>query len=216
MCGPDRVFNDRVTEIFKHDYVSPRSPYCSLQIPLHGYGDWCYAASRCRSSTTPHCGPRPGQHGRFVSPQGIPFATPGPGEQPNIAFTSRWDNFPAEIVVPLAGQRAMRGSSSPARRIPCIRNWTTARWSWPTPTARRHDCRCTTRPPGGPSKRTTTRHRRVLHSGSLSAADRSGQGPGHDPRFAARSRSGHCVSLTMRCLANEVVVGLMSATLQRP
>jgi hypothetical protein len=39
-----------------------------------------------------------GPLGRFVSPLGIPFATSGPGQQPNIAFASRWDNFPPEAV----------------------------------------------------------------------------------------------------------------------
>jgi hypothetical protein len=45
-----------------------------------------------------------GKTGRFVGPQGIPLATPGPGDNLNVAFTSQWDNFPKEVKVPLNGR----------------------------------------------------------------------------------------------------------------
>ncbi len=106
----DAVLNDRVTEIFQHEYLSPRSPYCSLQIPLHGHGDWCYCGKSVPAIDDTALRAAAGPTGRFVGQQGIPFATSGPGEQPNIVFTSRWDNFPAEIVVPLAGRAGMPGS----------------------------------------------------------------------------------------------------------
>ena len=35
-------FNDRVTQIFRNEYRSPRSPFCSLAIPKQGIGGWCY------------------------------------------------------------------------------------------------------------------------------------------------------------------------------
>ncbi len=152
-----RAFNDRVTEIFKHEYRSPRSPYCSLQIPLYGYGDWCYGGKSLPTIDDARLRAEAGPEGRFVSPPGIPFATPGPGQQPNIAFTSRWDNFPAEVEIPLFGRAGMPGSSSPARRTPCTRSWTTARSSSRTPTERPSGWPCTTRPRGGRSKQTTRR-----------------------------------------------------------
>lgn len=99
------VFNDRVTQVFKNEYRSPRSPYCSLQIPLHGFGDWCYGGRREEpkiDDSALRAGA--GTEGRLVSPQGIPLATPGPGEQPNIVFTSQWDNFPDKVVIPLEGR----------------------------------------------------------------------------------------------------------------
>jgi hypothetical protein len=34
----------------------------------------------------------------------VPFATPGPGAAPNVVFTSQWDNFPCETTVPLGGR----------------------------------------------------------------------------------------------------------------
>jgi hypothetical protein len=99
------VFNDRVTQVFKNEYRSPRSPYCSLQIPLHGFGDWCYGGRREEPKIDDSAlRGGAGTEGRLVSPQGIPLATPGPGEQPNIVFTSQWDNFPDTVVIPLEGR----------------------------------------------------------------------------------------------------------------
>ncbi len=100
-----KSFNDRVTRIFQNEYRSPRSPYCSLQIPLHGFGDWCYGG-RTKAPLIDDSALRAaaGKQGRFVSPQGVPFATPGPGDRPNVLFTSQWDNYPEKAVVPLSGQ----------------------------------------------------------------------------------------------------------------
>ncbi|MCR4414456.1 MAG: hypothetical protein NUV77_18715, partial [Thermoguttaceae bacterium] len=97
-------FNDRVTEIFKHEYRAPRSPYCSLQIPLFGYGDWCYGGKQVPKIDDAALRTAAGSAGRFLSPQKIPFATPGPGTAPNVIFTSRWENFPAEVTIPLSGR----------------------------------------------------------------------------------------------------------------
>lgn len=35
-------FNSQVSDIFKNFYLSPRSPYTTLQIPVHGIGEWCH------------------------------------------------------------------------------------------------------------------------------------------------------------------------------
>lgn len=37
----DSVFNSNVTDIFKNKYLSPRSPYTTLSLPTQGIGDWC-------------------------------------------------------------------------------------------------------------------------------------------------------------------------------
>ena len=34
-------FNDKVTQIFRNEYRSPRSPFASLATPDHGIGGWC-------------------------------------------------------------------------------------------------------------------------------------------------------------------------------
>jgi len=95
-------FNDRVVQIFRNKYLSPRSPYCSLQIPVHGYGNWCRYKSTFSVNDT---GLRAaaGEKGLLTIPQGIPFKTPGTGSQPNIVFTSQWDNYPNEMTMPLTG-----------------------------------------------------------------------------------------------------------------
>lgn len=105
-----KYFNDRVSEIFGHDYRSPRSPYCSLQIPVHLLGSWC-SAFGWRHGKPPGKFPLDdlairtvaGQEARFIGPAGIPLATPGPGTAPNVIFTSQWDNFPKQVEIPVSG-----------------------------------------------------------------------------------------------------------------
>lgn len=38
-------------------------------------------------------------HGNILAGSGVPFGTPG--DDKNIAFTSRWDNWPKEVTVPV-------------------------------------------------------------------------------------------------------------------
>jgi hypothetical protein len=98
------VFNDKVTQIFKHEYVSPRSPYCSLAIPKQGVGSWCNFAKTFEVDDGGLRRLAREGNGRIVLPQGVPFATPGDAESRNIAFTSQWDNFPADFSVAVEGQ----------------------------------------------------------------------------------------------------------------
>ena len=37
-----KLFNASVTDIFRQEYRAPRPPYTTLQIPLQGVGDWCH------------------------------------------------------------------------------------------------------------------------------------------------------------------------------
>jgi len=105
------TFNDRVTRIFQNDYLSPRSPYCSLQIPKDGFGEW----------TGPTIAPPKindaGLGDGNLKMSSIPFHA-GPAGQKNIAFTSIWDNYPHEISVPLTGHAKglyllLTGSTNP-------------------------------------------------------------------------------------------------------
>jgi hypothetical protein len=95
-------FNDRVTHIFNEQYYSPRSPYPTLSIPVQGIGDWC---SYRETEEIDDSGLRAkaGSSNEIKSPQGIPFQTPA-DEIANILFTSKWDNYPDSIEVPLTGK----------------------------------------------------------------------------------------------------------------
>lgn len=95
-------FNDRVTNIFSEQYHSPRSPYPTLSIPVQGIGDWC---SYKETEKIDDAGLRTLAGGKDLirSPQGIPFVTPG-GKKANILFTSKWDNYPDSVQLPLTGK----------------------------------------------------------------------------------------------------------------
>lgn len=232
----DSLFNDSVTNIFRHEYVSPRSPFCSLAVPKQGIGSWCHpndtfvvedAGLRAVASKA---------SGRFVSPLGVPFRTPAEeGASNNIAFVSRWDNFPKELTIPLRGKSSrvyllMAGSTSAmqsrfdngevvitytddATAHLALRNPETwwpieqdyfiddyaFRWDGPLP----------------PRVNLKTGTVRVLDLATFKG--KGGPVPGgaatvlNLPLDPAKELK----SLTVRALANEVVIGLMSVTLER-
>jgi hypothetical protein len=99
-------FNDRVTDIFRPGkYRSPRSPYVSLAIPSQGIGAW--AGHVNAAATIDDGGLRRAADlhgGRFLLPDGLPFATTGDGTAPNVLFTSQWDNYPSRATIPLQGR----------------------------------------------------------------------------------------------------------------
>jgi hypothetical protein len=110
-------FNDQVTHIFTNRYLTPRSPYPTLAIPAQGIGNWCYPMVTANIDDS---GLRnlAGTANRITLPQGIPFVTPGAAGEKNIVFTSLWDNYPAEVSIPLAGKAfgaylLMAGSTNP-------------------------------------------------------------------------------------------------------
>ena len=95
------MFNSQVSDIFKNFYLSPRSPYTTLEIPVHGIGEWCHPEfmaivdeSVMRQKVTD------GILNVAIS-DGIPFRFPPKGR--NIIYTSLWDNYPEAVEVPLSG-----------------------------------------------------------------------------------------------------------------
>ncbi len=102
-CVPvamDSVFNACVTDIFRNEYLSPRSPYTTLQLPVQGIGEWCHPL---KTANIDDSGLRAAVRGGVIeTAPGIPFRTPAEGR--NIAFTSLWDNYPDRVSVPLSGQ----------------------------------------------------------------------------------------------------------------
>jgi len=94
-----RYFNDSVSNIFSHKYLSPRSPYTTLQIPVQGIGEWCHPAT---TAIIDDSGLRKtaGKNNETIkTPFNADFKTPEKGK--NILFTSLWDNFPDKIDIPL-------------------------------------------------------------------------------------------------------------------
>jgi hypothetical protein len=236
------VLNDRVTQIFKNEYRAPRSPYCSLAMPLQGIGSWVHLdplKDKLATADIDDTGLRAAagkSGGQFVLPQGVPFRTAGPGDAKNVAFTSRWDNYPPEMTVPLAGRAArvyllMAGSTNPMQsrfdngevivtytdgsesRLP-LENPTT--W-WPIEQDYLIDDFALARPQPIPL-------RVDLKTGNVRTLDLAtfkGKGGRIDGGVATvldlpLHHDRELKSLTVRTLANEVVIGLMSATLLRP
>lgn len=95
-------FNDAVTNIFTEQYLSPRSPYPTLSLPIQGIGDWC---SYREHEEIDDSGIRAKmkEQGKLLSPQGIPFITASTAKN-NILFTSQWDVYPESASIPLAGK----------------------------------------------------------------------------------------------------------------
>jgi len=102
----DTHFNDRVTDIFKPGkYLSPRPAGVSLALPSQGVGAWAGHVNELPVIDDAGLRRVAAQNeGQLLLPNGLPLATPGAPEARNIAFTSRWDNYPREISIPLNGQ----------------------------------------------------------------------------------------------------------------
>jgi hypothetical protein len=228
-------FNDRVTQIFRNEYLAPRSPHVSLAVPRHGYGNWCKPGETFEVDDGGLRRAADEGSGRIILPPGIPFATPGVGDARNIVFTSRWENYPAEASISLAGRAShvyllMAGSTfstlsqfdngevivayadGRTERL-ALRNPTT--W-WPIDQDYLIDDFAFRRPEPIPPR--VYLSSAAVHVRTL--AEFKGKG-GAVPGGAATvldlpldSRK-ELKSLTVRALANEVVIGLMSATLAR-
>ncbi|MBO9203778.1 MULTISPECIES: DUF4450 domain-containing protein [Niastella] len=111
-----RFYNDKVTNIFNQAYLSPRPQSTTLQLPVQGIGNWCYPLVQ---PVIDDAGLRKAaMNDEFVLPQRIPLATPAGEVSKNIVFTSKWDNYPDSIVVPLSGSAShayylLAGSTNP-------------------------------------------------------------------------------------------------------
>jgi hypothetical protein len=113
----DGVFNDKITNIFENKYLSPRAQSPSLQIPTQGIGNWCYPLIKPIIDDS-GLRAKAGTNNQIISPQGVPFATASNSETKNIAFVSQWDNFPKLLAIPLSGKAShaylmMAGTTNP-------------------------------------------------------------------------------------------------------
>lgn len=232
-------FNSRVTTIFTPGkYRSPRSPHVSLAMPTQGIGAW--AGHLRASAEIDDSGLRAATAsagGRFLLPSGVPFATALPDSPLDVVFTSQWDNYPAEVTTKLSG-RALRahllmaGSTNwmqsrldngevvvtytdgSRTRLP-LHNPTT--W-WPIEKDYFIDGLAFNRPEPMPL-------RVDLKTGQVRIpAPAPAHQAGYDPVRPGGSATVLALpldpakelqSLTVRALANEVIIGLLAATLER-
>ena len=98
----DTCMNARVTDIFENRYLSPRSPYTTLQVPVQGIGEWCHPKATAEIDDS---GLRRAASGDVLdTPIGVPFRIRQDTTVNNVLFTTRWDNYPDSVTVPLSGR----------------------------------------------------------------------------------------------------------------
>ena len=231
-----RSFNSQVSDIFKNFYLSPRPPYTTLQIPVHGIGDWCHPD---RKVTVDESVLRQHADGGVLTVDiagGIPFRFPEQGR--NIVYTSLWDNYPDAVEMPLSGSAShayllMVGStnhmqsridngvvtvcytdgSADTLRLCNPHNWCPIEQDYYEDGLAFHAAQPRPYRLDFASLRTS---RQLMPMG-----DRYG----YEQRYFEKgagivldmplNRSKQLQSLTLRTLSNDVVVGLMAVTLQR-
>lgn len=230
-------FSDRVTEIFRPGkYLSPRSPFVSLGLPSQGLGYWAgHVNATAEIDDTGLRAAAGANGGKLALPNGLVFATPGPGEARNILFTSQWDNYPREATVPLTGKasrlhlllagstNAMQSRLDNGEVVVTYTDGTTSRLAlrnpetwWPIeqdyfiddyqflldgPLPTRVDLK--------------TGLVRVLDRATFKGQGRAVPGGAATVLELALDPTKELKSLTVRALANDVVIGLMAATLAR-
>ncbi|MEO6005626.1 MAG: DUF4450 domain-containing protein [Opitutus sp.] len=225
-------FNDRVTRIFQQEYRSPRSPHVSLAIPKQGIGAWAGGVNtRPEIDDTGLRAAAASAGGRIVLPDGLSFITPTTHDAPNILFTSQWDNYPREATVSLNGRARvvwllMAGTTNwmqsridngevvvtytdGSRARLELENPTT--W-WPIEQDYLTDAFAFRR--SGPVP-----WRVKLKTGEVYLPSPAGGAvPGGTATVLrlALDPSKDLRSITVHTLSNEVVIGLMAATLERP
>lgn len=228
-------FNDRVTQIFSNEYRTPRSPFASLASPKQGVGGWCEPNasfdvddSGLREFATKNSG-------KIILPDGISFATPGANKTKNIILTSQWDNYPCEVSVPLSGKSShafllMAGSTGALQSrfdngevIVTYADGSTARLTlrnptnwWPIEQDYYIDDFAFARPEPLPVRvDLKTGKIRVLEMSSFKGTGGKISGGAATVLDLPLDATKELKSLTVRALANEVVIGLMSVTLAR-
>ena len=117
----NRYFNDQVTRIFQNRYLTPRPAVATLQLPTQGIGNWCYPLTQANIDDS---GLRQlaGAKNEIVLPAGVPagvpLRTPGAAGAKNVLFVSQWDNYADQATVPLTGRAShayllLAGSTNP-------------------------------------------------------------------------------------------------------
>ena len=230
-------FNDRVTGIFRPGkYLSPRSPFVSLALPSQGLGYWAghvNAAAEIDDTGLRRVAAENG--GRLVLPGGRFFVTPGATGAPNILFVSQWDNYPREAVVPLTGRATglhllMAGSTNAMQSrldngevVVTYADGSTSRLAlrnpetwWPIEQDYfTDDYQFRLDGPLPVRVDLKTGLVRVLEPAAFKGQGRAIPGGAATVLGLALDPAKELRSVTVRALANDVVIGLMAATLAR-
>jgi hypothetical protein len=234
-------FNDRVTQIFRNEYLAPRSPFCSLATPKQGIGSWCHPQENFTVDDAGLRAVAAASGGKIILPNGVPLATPGAVGVKNIAFVSQWENYPREISVPLAGKSSrafllMTGSTSAMQSrfdngevIATYTDGSSARLAlhnpttwWPIEQDYYFDDFAFRQNLAGEISVAlpvrvdlATGKIRVLEANSFKGRGGKVSGGAATVLEMPLDVTKELKSLAVRALANEVVMGLMSVTLQR-
>lgn len=91
-------YNAKTEDIYQQEYLSPRPDVLTLQQPKHGYGNWCNynVHPEITSSALEHL------NGKIKLANKVEFNLGDANK--NIAYTSIYDNYPAEVKMPLSGK----------------------------------------------------------------------------------------------------------------
>ena len=90
-----QAMNGDIRTIYQQQYLSPRPNTCSLRLAVDGYSSWQMSLVPERPRVVVSLGAVKSLSdgkGNILAGKGVPFRAPGDGK--NIAFTSRWDNWP--------------------------------------------------------------------------------------------------------------------------
>ncbi|WP_114790828.1 DUF4450 domain-containing protein [Niabella yanshanensis] len=223
------ILNDNVINTFKHQYLSPRTAGVTLQIPWQGIGNWCYPLIQ------PEISDAGIKDKEQVNLGQIPFKL---GTDKNIAYTSQWDNFPESVKLPLSGSAShayllmagttnhqqsqmingiiyvhyQDGSKDSLELVNPV-NW------WPIEQDYMDD--------GFAFKSGPKPYRLIFRTGELTRDYNNYSSVKGFTNMGIEGGAGTVLdlplnpgkklsSLTLKTLTNEVVIGLMSLTLQRP
>jgi hypothetical protein len=227
-------FNDNVTQIFKNQYRAPRSPYVSLAIPKQGLGAWAGEVNQTATIDDTGLRAAAGKNGgKIEMPNGVPFATPQAGK--NIVYTSQFENYPKEATVALGGKAKrvlllMAGSTHPMQSrfdngevVVTYTDGSTSRLALRNPTTwwpieqdyfvDDYQFRVEAALPARVNLRTG--EVRVLDAATFKGKGGSVNGGAATALQLGLDPAKELKSLTVRAVANEVVVGLMGVTLER-
>ncbi len=229
------VFNDRVTQIFRNEYRTPRSPSVSLATPQQGFGSWCHPQDNFIVDDSGLRAVAAKAGGKIILTNGIPLVTPGAAAAKNISFVSQWDNYPATLSVPLTGKAAaafllLAGSTTAMQSrfdngevIVTYTDGSTERLAlqnpttwWPIDQDYYIDDFAFARPEALPVRiDLETGKVRVLDMKTFKGHGKTIPGGAATVLRLQLNPAKELKTLAVRALANEVVIGLMSVTLQR-